>query len=96
MKIIVDMNLSPGWAGFLTRNGIEAVHWSYIGSPDADDIEILTYAKDNDFTILTTQDPRYYASTLVCVLFIVYCSRKNSASPVPPRSQREIFQKETP
>jgi len=25
MKILVDMNLSPGWAGFLTGNGIESV-----------------------------------------------------------------------
>jgi len=43
MKILVDMNLSPGWAGFLNGNGIEAVHWSFIGSPDAPDSEIMTY-----------------------------------------------------
>jgi predicted nuclease of predicted toxin-antitoxin system len=54
MKIIVDMNLSPGWAGFLTVNGIEAVHWSFIGSPNAPDSEIMTYAKANDFTIMTS------------------------------------------
>jgi len=53
MKILVDMNLSPGWAGFLTGNGIEAVHWSSIGSPDTPDSEIMTYAKANDFTVLT-------------------------------------------
>jgi predicted nuclease of predicted toxin-antitoxin system len=53
MKILVDMNLSPSWAGFLTRNGIEAVHWSSVGSPDASDAEIITYAKAHDFTILT-------------------------------------------
>jgi len=53
MKILVDMNLSPGWAGFLTGNGIEAVHWSFIGSPDAPDSEIMTYAKAYDFTVLT-------------------------------------------
>jgi predicted nuclease of predicted toxin-antitoxin system len=29
MKILVDMNLSTKWAGFLTGNGIEAAHWSH-------------------------------------------------------------------
>jgi predicted nuclease of predicted toxin-antitoxin system len=53
MKILVDMNLSPLWAGFLTGNGIEAVHWSFIGSPDAPDSEIMAYAKTNDFAVLT-------------------------------------------
>jgi predicted nuclease of predicted toxin-antitoxin system len=53
MKILVDMNLSPEWAGFLSGNGIEAIHWSFIGSPDAPDSEIMTYAKMYDFTVLT-------------------------------------------
>jgi predicted nuclease of predicted toxin-antitoxin system len=53
MKILVDMNLSPSWAGFLTENGIETVHWSYVGPPDASDTEIVTYAKEHDFTVLT-------------------------------------------
>jgi predicted nuclease of predicted toxin-antitoxin system len=53
MKILVDMNLSHKWADFLTGNGIEAVHWSFIGSPDAPDSEIMTYAKAYDFTVLT-------------------------------------------
>jgi predicted nuclease of predicted toxin-antitoxin system len=53
MKILVDMNLSPGWAGYLTGNGIEAVHWSFIGSPDTLDSEIMTYARTHDFTVLT-------------------------------------------
>jgi predicted nuclease of predicted toxin-antitoxin system len=53
MKILVDMNLSPKWADFLTGNGIEAVHWSFIGSSDVSDSEIMTYAKAYDFTVLT-------------------------------------------
>jgi len=53
MKILVDMNLSPSWANFLTVNGIEAVHWSYIGSVDVPDTEIMQYAKAHDLTILT-------------------------------------------
>jgi predicted nuclease of predicted toxin-antitoxin system len=53
MKILVDMNLSPAWAGFLTGNGIEAVHWSSVGTPNAPDTEIIKYAKAHNFTILT-------------------------------------------
>ena len=41
-----------GW--FFDRgNGIEAVHWSLIGSPNAPDSEIMIYAKEFDFTVLT-------------------------------------------
>ena len=53
MKIIVDMNMSPKWAGFLIENGIEAVHWSYIGSPDDSDTAIFDYAKTHGYTIFT-------------------------------------------
>jgi predicted nuclease of predicted toxin-antitoxin system len=53
MKILVDMNLSLGWADFLNINDIEAMHWSLIGSQDAPDSEIMTYAKTHDFTVLT-------------------------------------------
>jgi predicted nuclease of predicted toxin-antitoxin system len=53
MKILVDMNLSPKWADFLTENGIEATHWSYIGKSDSPDTDIFAYAKENDFTIFT-------------------------------------------
>ena len=53
MKILVDMNLSPKWADFLIENGIETAHWTFVGSHDDPDTEIITYAKINDFTILT-------------------------------------------
>jgi len=53
MKILVDMNLSPLWADFLTGYDIEAVHWSSIGPPDAPDTKIFAYAKAHDFTVLT-------------------------------------------
>ena len=53
MKIIVDMNLSPKWVDFLIKNSIEAEHWSFIGTPDASDTEIITYAKTHDHTIFT-------------------------------------------
>src|SRR5215471_9770523 len=53
MKILVDMNLSPKWAGFLNGKGIEAVHWSSVGPPDAPDTAIFDYAQAHDFTVLT-------------------------------------------
>jgi predicted nuclease of predicted toxin-antitoxin system len=54
MKILVDMNLSPRWADFLTGNGVEAVHWSSIGSPDAPDTEIIAYAQAHGSVVLTS------------------------------------------
>ena len=53
MKILVDMNLSPGWVDYLAGNGIKALHWSSVGTPNAPDTEIITYAKIHDYTILT-------------------------------------------
>jgi predicted nuclease of predicted toxin-antitoxin system len=53
MKLIVDMNLSPRWADFLQRAGLDAVHWSHVGAADAPDVEIMAYAKANDYIVLT-------------------------------------------
>lgn len=53
MKILIDMNLSPEWAGVLHRAGIDAVHWSHIGPANAPDPAIMAYAAANGFTILT-------------------------------------------
>jgi predicted nuclease of predicted toxin-antitoxin system len=35
MKVLVDMNLSPNWVRFLAEAGFEAVHWSKVGSTNA-------------------------------------------------------------
>ena len=53
MKILIDMNLSPKWTEFFIANNIEAIHWSKIGSADVSDYEIMSYAKNNDFTVFT-------------------------------------------
>jgi predicted nuclease of predicted toxin-antitoxin system len=53
MKLLVDMNLSPRWIGFLTDAGIEATHWSNVGASNAPDVEIMAYASANDCTVLT-------------------------------------------
>lgn len=53
MKLLVDMNLSPGWVDLLSRAGIEAAHWSALGAANASDIEIMAYAQAKEYTVLT-------------------------------------------
>ena len=53
MKLLVDMNLSPRWVDVLVDAGIDAVHWSALGSGNATDSEIMAYAKANDCIVLT-------------------------------------------
>ena len=53
MKLLVDMNLSPSWVGRLARHGFEAVHWSTIGLATAPDVEILTWANERQFVVIT-------------------------------------------
>lgn len=53
MKLIVDMNLSPRWIGWLVNAGIEAAHWSTLGANNAPDSEIMAYASANNYVVLT-------------------------------------------
>ena len=53
MRLLIDMNLSPKWAGFLVEHGHDAEHWSFIGSATADDSEIAAYAKKHNWIIVT-------------------------------------------
>ena len=41
MKLLVDMNLSPRWVGFLATHEIDAEHWSHVGDPRASDATII-------------------------------------------------------
>jgi predicted nuclease of predicted toxin-antitoxin system len=77
MKILIDMNLSPRWAGFLAGNGIEAVHWSFIGPPDAPDTEIMAYAQAHGFVVLTND---------LDFGFILAISRSNKPSVIQIRT----------
>jgi predicted nuclease of predicted toxin-antitoxin system len=54
MRIIIDMNLSPGWADFLNNKGFEASHWSVIGHANAADPLIMGYARQQNAVILTS------------------------------------------
>lgn len=53
MKLLLDMNLSQRWVGWLDQQGQEAVHWIDIGNRGAPDTEIMAYAKANDLIVLT-------------------------------------------
>ncbi len=53
MKILLDMNMSPQWVDVLIGKGISATHWSSVGLPSASDMEIMNFAKENDFIVLT-------------------------------------------
>lgn len=53
MKLLLDMNLSPLWVPFLEEHGFEAVHWSDLGPPTAQDTEIMEYAEEGNFVVFT-------------------------------------------
>ena len=47
------MNLSPNWVDRLNTAGLPAIHWSSIGRMDATDIEIMAYAAEHAYVVLT-------------------------------------------
>jgi predicted nuclease of predicted toxin-antitoxin system len=51
MKIVIDMNLPPSWAGVLEAGGHQTVHWSGVGSPKASDRDILLYARQRAYVV---------------------------------------------
>ena len=54
MRLLIDMNLSPAWAGLLESQDIVAIHWADVGAPQASDREIVEFARANDMVILTS------------------------------------------
>ena len=59
---------SPRWTPFFAASHIEAIHWSVIGKADAPDIEIMEYAKTNDYAVFTNDlaiDPRKARITML-------------------------------
>jgi predicted nuclease of predicted toxin-antitoxin system len=53
MKVLVDMNLSPSWARFLAEAGLDAVHWADVGPGNAPDTEVLLWAAERGYVVLT-------------------------------------------
>ena len=53
MKLVVDMNLSPEWVAVFQGAGWEAVHWSTVGNPRAEDNEIMAWARAQKHVVFT-------------------------------------------
>ena len=53
VRVLVDMNLSPGWVEYFAKCGIDVVHWSAIGDPAAPDAELMEWARSNHAAIFT-------------------------------------------
>jgi predicted nuclease of predicted toxin-antitoxin system len=53
MKLVVDMKLSPTWSNKLVGHGFEAVHWSAIDASTTPDDEILSWAREQGFVVVT-------------------------------------------
>jgi len=53
MKILLDMNLSPALVQKLSSLSHTATHWSEVGDASAVDREIMAWAAENGYTVLT-------------------------------------------
>jgi len=53
MKLLIDMNLAPRWVKLLTEAGWEAIHWSSVGKATAADSEIMLYAAEHGYVVVT-------------------------------------------
>jgi predicted nuclease of predicted toxin-antitoxin system len=47
------MNLSPRWVEWFAEAGIPAIHWATVGRVDATDTDIMQYAADHDYVVMT-------------------------------------------
>ena len=53
MKLLLDMNLSPLLAIEMTLAGFEAVHWSAVGAINATDPELMAFAAQHGYVVVT-------------------------------------------
>lgn len=53
MRLLLDMNVSPRHVGALEARGFDAVHWSTVGAPDAQDEALAAYARAEDRIVVT-------------------------------------------
>lgn len=47
------MNLSPRWVEVLAQSGLQSAHWSVMGRPNAPDTEIMAFAAEHQYVVLT-------------------------------------------
>jgi hypothetical protein len=79
VKLLVDINLSPSWVDRLARHGFEAVHWSTIGAATAPDSEILMWANEHGFVVITA-----CGAFRLCKTNEARCSCRSAASGLTP------------
>jgi predicted nuclease of predicted toxin-antitoxin system len=53
MNLVFDMNLSPKFPEFFRKIGYEAVHWSKVADVRTSDIDIVRWAAERNYVILT-------------------------------------------
>jgi len=53
MKILLDMNIPLKYTALFAKKGLKAVRWSDVGAENATDIEIMEYARANNFIVMT-------------------------------------------
>jgi predicted nuclease of predicted toxin-antitoxin system len=53
MRLLLDMNLSPAWVDTLEAEGWETVHWHGVGASNAPDAEIMVWARDRGYSVVT-------------------------------------------
>ena len=53
MKILLDMNIPKKYEYLLSKKGYEVIKWDDIGACNATDIDIMNYARENGYVILT-------------------------------------------
>ena len=53
MRLLIDMNLSPKLADLLISDNIISTHWNTVGKTTATDSEIVMYALQNEYVIVT-------------------------------------------
>lgn len=55
MKLLFDMNLAPAWVEVVKAQGTHiAQHWSNVGLPTAPDTEIMRYAREHAWIVITS------------------------------------------
>ena len=53
MKLLLDMNLSPLLAVEMMSSGFETIHWSTVGAFNATDPELMAYASQHGYVVVT-------------------------------------------
>jgi predicted nuclease of predicted toxin-antitoxin system len=53
VTVVIDNCLPISWVVYLRQHGHTARHWRELGPPNAPDVEIMRWAKENDAVVLT-------------------------------------------